>query len=611
MTLQRHQHTGSSSELDTCYEHPRLEAPGSAPLKDLPQIVPAHDYDIPAGTATENTKPGEYLGDPHQSWAKLSKPGLTPSPSNVLSPISPIARDVLPPSTIVSQNTETRDALGSGTVEYHQEVAGGWIPPSSSPLQSTFEKQDNTSYAFVPCETYLADSQSVSYTSHPQHLRLRLSDSDVAIQSSNVDKSSESEASPSMTHSIVTRVDISRSENASLLPTVSSEFPPRVTRIESGTQSNNYVRSPREPSQPATDFNISSSPRLARCRTKIVTQPTVQEIDMLDNDIWEINAEPSCETQSSTFSSFDSIVVGDESIKSAWGVDTREYLSNDSEGDGKLPEQHGNFQDDCIQEADRSDAWDFLSHPNVQLRSPLDPLIATITSELHSTSPQAYSEHRQGHSAPQHHFRDPVNSHTLSVKSLPQCFNHNSILVSKSAPTPIQIEELQELFRIINSEWMERMQPLPELYLLCKTISTSDLFIRAVRVLKDIICRRHTHDFEGIFAMMHLALAAAFDSTRRSDFDSFDVLLDDALQWQHALPHDEDKILFRSAMSCWRLPELEPTSLLSSNSHKIFASGTSQRSFQCGESEILSDRLRDSEVYKLCIGLLEGKSIRS
>lgn len=533
------------------------EASGSSDL----QGVLACDHDIPANTTSENAISPEESSNSHQFWANPPKSADTSSPSNVLTPMSPIDRGVHPPSNIVFKSTGTRDALGSRMAEYHQDDAGGWISPSSSPLQSTLEKHNNIRSAFISSEPYLAGLQSGSYPNYPHHLTPHLSDSDGVIQSSNFDKSSESEASPSMTQSLVTQVDTSRSENASFLPIISSAFTPKATGTESSSQTDNNIFSPHQPT--------------------------------------------------GTFSSLDYIIMEDGRNEMARDVNMREKLSEDHEGDGKIPEQENNFQGDYIQEAERSDRWQFCSLLEAQPRSPLDTLIATLTSEIHPASPPTYLRHGPRHPTPQHHLRESINSRPLSVKLLPHCFNHNSLVVSRSAPKSRQVEELQRLFRIINSEWMQRMNPLPELRLLCNTIPTSGLFKRAVRVLKDFICGRQALDFEGIFAMMHLAFAGAFLLHWQPDFDYFNAFLDDALQWEYALPRDEDKVRFLNAMSCWRLHKLEPTSLLNSNFHTCFASMRPQRSRHSSDPKTLSNMLRNSKVYKSCIGLLEGKSTRS
>lgn len=511
--------------------------------------IPDDGDELPAGNASENPILPDQPNEPHQVWMSSPKSRPAVLPANMSSPISPLATDVCP--------------------------------------------------------------QSVSYHIYPHHLTKPLPDSDGAIQSSGINNPSESEASPSMTQSVVTQVDTSKSENANLLPTISSSCLPRVTRMELGFQPKDDIVSPPEPTRPATDFDVSSSPRPCHCRTSIVTEPIVQEIEMVDTNTRETTAEQNCKTWSSTFSNFDSTIMEDETIEPAWYVDTMEYLSNDHAGDVKIPEQEGNFQGDCIQEAERSHTWQFPSYPDEQLRIPLDTLIATSISELHPTSPQTCLNYSHEHPAPQHQLRDSVNSQALSVKSLPHCCNHSYDLINRSAPKPRQVEVLKKKVRIIHSEWMQRMQRLPELYLLCNTISTSGLFERAVRALKDFICGRRIQDFEGIFSMMHLVFAAAFYSHWQPHFDSSDVWLDDAFQLQHALLHNEDKIQFLSAMSCWRLPELGSTSLLCSNLHTSFASLTLQRPLQCGDPKTLSDILRNSEVYKFCIRLVEGKSIGS
>ena len=327
---------------------------------------------------------------------------------------------------------------------------------------------------------------------------------------------------------------------------------------------------------------------------------------MSDAGSWETNAKGSCETPSTTFGRVDSTMIGDGRVEPASDVEMREGQPWKHQEDGKVREQEVNIQD-----FERSGVGRSTSFPDIQPQSPFENLIARIASELDSTSPQMHPNHGRRHPAPQHHIRDYATNQALSAKSLPHCFNHNALLVSNSASASkqIQVEELQELVRVINDEWMRRMEPLPQLWLPCSELSVSSLFERAVRTLKDFTGGRCALDFEDVFAMMHLAFAAAFSLHWQQDFYSWNAFCDDALQWQHALSDDEDKVLFLSAMSRWWLHELEPTPLLTSSCYTIFGSVTPQGSLYCSDLKTLPEILRNTEVFKVCIGFLDGKSI--
>lgn len=328
---------------------------------------------------------------------------------------------------------------------------------------------------------------------------------------------------------------------------------------------------------------------------------------MGDADSWETNTKGSCETPSTTSGRIDSTMIGDVRVEPAWDVETREGKPWKHQEDGKVRAQEVN-----IQQLERSDVGQSTSFPDIQLQSPLDNLIARVASELDSTSPQTYPNDGHRHPAPQNHSRDCATSQALSTKPLPHCFNHNALLVSNSASASkqLQVEELQELFRVINNEWMRRMEPLPQLWLPCSELSISSLFERAVRTLKDFTWGRCALNFEDVFATMHLAFAAAFSLHWQQDFYSWNALCADALQWQHALSDDEDKVLFLSAMSRWWLHELEPTPLFISSYYTSFGSVTPQGSAYCGDQKTLPEILRNTEIFKVCIGFLDGKSIR-
>ena len=634
--------------------------------------VPDHGHQVPtSNVSSDDPAIQDEQNDPTQLWTSVdpmshtlspntttdspianvvspSSPitGLTSPPSDMLSPVSPIVKYVYPPSTIVSPATVTRDDTSPGTEEHLEEAGAGWIPLSSWRLQLMPKESDDTRSASSSLNPHPSSLQTVndsmelssslaqqiedgmpqqslrsvhrqyqfeesempSVYSQPDQLRTYAFDSEGLIHSDYSEGPPEPEASLLMTQPMVTRVDTSRSDNQGSLPNVSTSASPPNSRMASSSQPNFGVLSPPEANRPATSFHFPSFPNPFSHQTSILTGPTMQEMEMGDADTWETNAKGNCETPSTMFGRVDSTMIGDGRVEPAWDAAMRESQLWKHQEDGKVREQEAN-----IQEFERSDVGRSTSFPDMQLQSPLDNLIARIAFELNSTSPQAYPNDGCRHPAPQHHSRDCATSQALSAKSQPHCFNHNALLVSNSASAPkqVQVEELQELFRVINEEWMRRMEPLPQLWLPCSELSVSSLFERAIRTLKDFTEGRCALDFEDVFAMMHLAFAAAFSLHWQQDFYSWNAFCDDALQWQHALSDDEDKVLFLSAINRWWLHELWPTPLLASSCYTSFGNVTPQGLLYCGDQKTLPEILRNTEVFKVCIGFLDGKSIEN
>ena len=248
------------------------------------------------------------------------------------------------------------------------------------------------------------------------------------------------------------------------------------------------------------------------------------------------------------------------------------------------------------QNLEQSDAVQSFCFPDAQPWSPLDHLLDTNAIDLHSTGPQWYSNDYCPQAASRHQSHDSGISQALFVKWRNYCFDHNAFLMSQLAPKLQQVEELQDLIRAINYLWMQRMESQPGLWSLCSTLSPSNLFDRAIRTLKNFIRGIPPEGFESVFALMHLAFAAAFSLTWQQDDYSFSALRDDAVQWQHALPCDEDKTRFLNAMNCWRLN---------------FRSMTPQESLYCGDQQTLRNRLKKGEIFKAFIALVDSELIRS
>ena len=300
------------------------------------------------------------------------------------------------------------------------------------------------------------------------------------------------------------------------------------------------------------------------------------------------------------------IDVEDVHSDSLWDVEMSEALLGKHDGQRNTQEQKKIAHDFELSHAGPS-----LSLTGIQTRSPLDNLIATITSESNPTGSLNLANNNLQQTATHYHSRELQHSRALSAKPLPHCFNCNSLLVGNPAPKQIQVEELQEMVRLVNTEWRQRMEPLEELRLRCNPLLPFNLFERAIRTLRDFTRGKIAQTFEDVFAMMHLAFATAFSLRWQHEFDSCNAFCEDALQWQHGLSSDNDKALFRKAISCWWPPEQENPPLINDSYHIDLATNALPDALHCNDQGGFLDTLRNGGVFKACIGFLDGKSNRT
>ena len=560
-----------------------LQGDVSAPYQ--PSVHP-----MPHEVSPEDPAPTKNHALTNAAFPSSPKAALVSLPSEKLSPISPMFEDVNSPLTSASSVTLSHHGSSPGTSEHQEGNTGCRTLLSSSPSQLMLKEPNNTLFPFdsldsdiqslvpfydsmessAPINSQTENSMSQlslpvvqsrsksenldvpSVSTQPHHLRMSPSDLEGLIPSNGSGKVSEVEKSLSMTQSVVTQVYTPRSENPGFSPTAfSSTSPPQNRRTHLDSQCANNIQSPPNPTQLSTAFHIAPLSTSLNRQLGIVTGP-VMEMGGFSN-------------------------------------------SNTS-----------------TQNMEQSDAGQLICFPELQPWSPLDHSKATIPYDPHSTGPQWYSNDHCPQAAPQHRSRDSGTGQAPLVKWRPYCFDHNSFLVSRLASKQEQVEDHLQLIRAINYEWMQRMnESQPGLWSLCSSLSASELFDRAMRTFKNFICGSPVEGFEGVFAIMHLAFAAAFSWTWQQDDYLFSALRDDALQWQHALASDEDKTRFLNAMDCWRPHALEPPPPFASADHTNSRSVTPQKSPHCGDQQTLWDRLKKGEVFKACIAFVDSKWIRS
>ena len=523
-------------------------------LDDEDEVLPSND--------SENLISPDESNHPDRSWTSSPNSGLASPPSHMLSPTSPLGNDMYPLTTIVSPNTEARNGSNSGM---HEEAADGSICLGASQLVSASIELNHT---LSPCTPH------GTYPIHPDRF----------------DKPSESETSSLTAKATVPQVDASRSRITGVLPSDFSLVSPlRNPHVELISQFKDDI-SPLP--KPATAFHASSLYDHFNCQTSIVTGPTLPEMDMGDT-----NVEHGWEAAPRTSYSFNSINAGIGRVESIWDVETREGLLKKDEEDVKFSQL-----DQKMPDLGQPNTGQSLSFRDIQLKSPFDNFIAALTPEHITTNPKPFSDDERRHPSAVHYSRDLMTSQAFAIKMLPLCFDCNSFPVSGSTPKHIQVQELQELVHIVNTEWMQRMKSQPDLWSRCKTLVESGLFERGIRTLKEFICGKLPQTFEAVFALLHLAFAAARLAHWQHDYYSWHVLYDDAVQWQHTLSTDEDRSSIVAAMSCWGLSELEPK-------HTSLRSNSLRRSLDSSDWKIYHDTLRNNEVFRACICFLDGKSI--
>ena len=448
---------------------------------------------------------------------------------------------------------------------------------------------------------------------HPHRSRTQKSYSVCSTPASHFEEPSSLEQSVRMDRTTITQDSTWQLENSLILPSVSSSTSSiRNPRMESRSYHGDDIASPSQPSSQLS--NVSQWPHSARSATAlrtssalqpfneptgVMTEPMTQTLGVNESDTWEATVGWCWNHVSAMSSKPDSVNEWDSGLEAFGSVESQERLLGKHEEDEVMTQE----QDEMIHDLEQLNARRPFPCPDIQLGSPLDRLKATITSELDSTNSQRYSKDRGRQLRAQYHGHDRAPSEALSTKKVPHCFNHESLLVSSVVPRQVQVEELRELFYAVNRVWMRRLTLLPDLHSRCHALLQSELFERAVRTLRQFTRGIVPQTFEDIFAIMNFAVAAALLLHWQHDYYSWKVFFDDALKWQHAISSDVDKIVFLNAIVRWWLPEIGYVPLLHGD--------TPQGSLDCGDKEILSIILRSGEVFKVCIGFLDSKSIWS
>ena len=536
--------------------------------------------------------------------------GLSSLFSKMSTPTSPVADVMFPPPNVVLPVLVTREYPDLGTVQYHDDAARGFpsqlelatqrleykrsasnAKPSlptqrpvlhkavSSASGAQWTQDSMPEWHFQPSHRHEFEALDVhSVCTQPCFSRMESYDLAGSIYSSGIDELMESETPSAGTESILVQFDESDPSNPVFVPSVSSST------------------SPEQNIDTDCSFNNGS---MATMRAEMAA-PISTQLDMNagDHDLYKLPPPVGGDYPSPLFSP--------------------PYPSGTRSGVALCRRRRMNVPPLPLSRTDiassMDDSEEAMANP---LESTAPPRCLTrrrVLSQSQSTEGQMSIDEvavPEDDLASAHRcFRDISNAldSLTSIKTLPHCFDHGSLLVTHSASKQTQIEELQALTDVVNRHWMQRLESDPDLRHRCSVLSPRALFEKGVRTLREFFCGRFAQSFEDVFAFMNLTFAAALLlHLPQHNLDRLNAFYDDALQWQHTLS-DEIKVLFLKAMDrwCW-LSEPQPPPLLNSGRYTGFGGINQWDTLDYSGQTDLLDVLRNNEVIKGSISFLEGK----
>lgn len=573
-----------------------LDKSKSAPLRSAVALI-AHPptLDSPASDVVSPSSPNSGLSSPF---------------SHILPTISPLDDLVFPDSQLVFPATGTPECQDTEMVEHLEDAARAWVLPSPSPSESVMRELKHTHSDFNTSDLSLLSQRQAShragfpaskahwtnYSVPQQHIHpsydvyrfeelsapafgtqpylsgLELSGLATSVRSSGIDELVESEAPSSMMKSLIAQVTTS-------IPSASDLAPPIRYMSMDSSYMNESLETVREetPVPTYTPANKRSNDHAPYKLPPVGRSVSHSPLSLLD---------PSEGRRDTSLRSRRQMIVPPLNL-------SRSNISSSGDESGKANVKH------C-----RSRAT-----PRSLISSEVSR--QDQSREGHRSNVEMWGTETDVASA---HERPPDLSGALgsspSTNTIPHCFDHRSLLVVHSNPTQRQVEELLEAIRVVNDDWMQRLESAPELRLRCHGQPPQALFKKAFLTLRGFFCGRFPQTFEDVFAFIRVAFAIAFLLYCQNNLYDLDAFYEDALQWQHVLLDHEEKSLFLKAMHCWYyLPECQSSPKHNSRRLTKFVGITSQESSYCSNQTDMLRFLRSSTAFRAYIDFLDSKSI--
>ena len=253
---------------------------------------------------------------------------------------------------------------------------------------------------------------------------------------------------------------------------------------------------------------------------------------------------------------------------------------------------------------------DPLLIPNhLQLRRDNEPLIALTASSIVTSSSNIRSSHPFSISSAEQWSSDLMNTDE-------NIFNDDQLHAScvglgncHSGSTRTQVEELRDLVKVVNDEWMQRLMLDPDLHRRCAGLSARELFAEGLESLEQCLCDNVPRDFVKVFALMHVAFAAAYILHRDDGSYCWSTFFQDALNWKLSLSGQDDQAAFLGVMDLWWWqPELSFETPLITNVGPALGYIENQQDLADGSTRRFMDILRNGRIICNCVEFLNGMS---
>ncbi|KAF6232232.1 hypothetical protein HO173_009615 [Letharia columbiana] len=129
-------------------------------------------------------------------------------------------------------------------------------------------------------------------------------------------------------------------------------------------------------------------------------------------------------------------------------------------------------------------------------------------------------------------------------KSLPSSENYGTLCDGVTLSTHLQVEELREMVRVLNEEWMRRCQSTPDIVLRASKLSPRSLFDTGAQTLQLVFQGVLPRTFDAVFALAHVACGAAYLAHGEDGSHCWNEFFQDVLSWQSLMLNESDARLF-------------------------------------------------------------------
>ena len=129
------------------------------------------------------------------------------------------------------------------------------------------------------------------------------------------------------------------------------------------------------------------------------------------------------------------------------------------------------------------------------------------------------------------------------TESLPSPKDKKNICDVAPPSSQMHVEELREVVRVLNEEWMQRCQTMPDL-ILHPALPPKYLFELGVQTLQQIYQSILPQTVEAIFALAHITCASMYIIHGADKSYCWSDFFQNILTWQHSLSNKSDAQLF-------------------------------------------------------------------